>query len=100
MDEKKTYSYVGKVEIGTDEYRDLIEGLAKASADAEAQRSLKWAAEAKVSTLEKELAELTTKYNEYRDFIYSDAEIFKMFTCYQIKQMQSAQGDIEKDINN
>lgn len=98
MDEKKTYSYVGKVEIGTDEYRDLIEGLAKASADADAQRSLKWAAEAKVSTLEKKLAELTTKYNKYRDFIYSDADILKKFSGY--KQMQSAQGDIGEDINN
>lgn len=25
MEEKKTYSIIGKVEIGTDEYRDLIE---------------------------------------------------------------------------
>ena len=63
MEEKKTYSYVGKVEIGTDEYRDLIEGLAKASADADTQRALKWAAEAKVGTLEKKLAELTEKYD-------------------------------------
>lgn len=27
MDEKKVYSIIGKVEIGTDEYRDLIEAV-------------------------------------------------------------------------
>lgn len=33
MEDKKEYSMVGKVEIGTDEYRDLIESLAEAKAD-------------------------------------------------------------------
>ena len=28
-DKKKTYTIIGKVEIGTDEYRDLIEQLAE-----------------------------------------------------------------------
>ena len=32
MNEEKKYSIVGKVEIGTDEYRDLIAGLVKAEA--------------------------------------------------------------------
>lgn len=33
MEDKKEYSMVGKVEIGTDEYRDLIESLAEVRAD-------------------------------------------------------------------
>ena len=33
MEDRKEYSMVGKVEIGTDEYRDLIESLAEVRAD-------------------------------------------------------------------
>ena len=33
MEDKKEYSMVGKVEIGTDEYRGLIESLAEVRAD-------------------------------------------------------------------
>ena len=39
MNEEKKYTIVGKVEIGTDEYRDLIEGLADARNHASEERS-------------------------------------------------------------
>lgn len=39
MNEEKKYTIVGKVEIGTDEYRDLIEGLAEARNNASEERS-------------------------------------------------------------
>ena len=39
MNEEKKYSIIGTVKIGTDEYRDLISGLAKAEADADSYRA-------------------------------------------------------------
>lgn len=39
MEEKKTYSVVGTVTIGTDEYRDLITEKFQAEREAERQRS-------------------------------------------------------------
>ena len=40
MNEEKKYSIIGKVEIGTDEYRDLISGLSKAEADADSYKGI------------------------------------------------------------
>lgn len=64
MDEKKSYSVVGTVSIGTDEYRDLIEERASFKKDAEDYRSKFWkeesarkAAEEKVRGLEKQIEE-------------------------------------------
>ena len=53
MNEEKKYSIIGKVEIGTDEYRDLISGLSKAEADADLFRSKYWSEQNKTSDLEK-----------------------------------------------
>lgn len=72
--EKKTYSVIGTVEIGSDEYRDLIEGMARAEAEAYAQYSARWDAEArlreaekKILALENKLAEATERYNSLMD---------------------------------
>ena len=39
MSEEKKYEFVGKVEIGTDEYRDLIQDLERERACADKYRS-------------------------------------------------------------
>lgn len=63
MNEEKKYSIIGKVEIGTDEYRYLISGLAKAEADADLYRSRYWSEHSKTSDLDKKLEAMTEKAN-------------------------------------
>jgi hypothetical protein len=92
MDEKKTYSIIGKVEIGTDEYRDLIEGLAAATKEADSQRSSRWATESKLSEANQALRDMTAKYNELYDFVKSDAEVAAKLKIYRLeKTMQEAE---------
>ena len=67
MKEKKTYSVIGTVEIGTDEYRDLIEGMARAEAEADAQTSARWEAEARLRKAEEEIAALRKQIAELMD---------------------------------
>ena len=77
MEEKKTYSVIGTVEIGTDEYRDLIEGMARAEAEANAQTSARWEAEARLREAEKKLAEaekcLADMTKRYEDLLREEA---------------------------
>lgn len=61
MEEKKVYSVVGRVEIGTDEYRDLIETALSNAKQAEDYRSKYWSEQAKVSKLEKQVEALEAK---------------------------------------
>ena len=69
MNEEKKYSIIGKVEIGTDEYRDLISGLAKAEADADSYKGRYWSEQCKTSDLENKLKAMTEKANAMSEFI-------------------------------
>lgn len=81
-DEKKVYSVVGQVTIGTDEYRDLIEGKFSAERDRDDYRSKYWheqdvskKAEDRVKAQEKAIA-------LYREFVNADTErqnAYKLF---------------------
>lgn len=71
MEEKRTYNFVGTVEIGTDEYRDLIETVTRLKAENDALYLARWNAEAKLHEAEKKLAEtekcladMTERYEE------------------------------------
>ena len=89
MDEKKTYPVVGTVTISTEEYRDLITGLAEAKMDAEKKNS-RWCDEYnRARKLECELKELTEKYeqvtiarNRLSMFVSSDSERLKAYTLF------------------
>ena len=94
MDEKKNYSYIGKVEIGTDEYRDLIENLARATAEADAQRSRRWDLERQLSTAKDTIQELNANINDLLEFIRSDDAVSAKLAAYRFqKQMQKAEAD-------
>jgi len=64
-EEKKTYSMVGQVTIGTDEYRDLIESLADMTAEYKAEESKAWERYRKITTLEAKLKEMQV----YKDYV-------------------------------
>ena len=61
MEENKKYSIIGKVEIGTDEYRDLIESSLNSSKSADEYRSKYWAEQNKVNELKKQVEVLNAK---------------------------------------
>lgn len=70
MDEnRKTYSVIGKVEIGTDEYRDLIEEKSEALRDKSNWYNKYWEESSKVSKLQKELEEVRAELEKYKEFI-------------------------------
>lgn len=82
MDERKQYSVVGQVTIGTDEYRELIESKFSAEKDRDDYRSRYWH-EQDVSKKANEKVEAQKKALDlYKEFITSDAERlndYKMF---------------------
>ena len=83
MEENKKYSIVGKVEIGTDEYRDLIEGLQQAKHDADKNNSRYWEQYSKANNLEKELKAVTAAAEEYKAFINSSELIKAEYIKYR-----------------
>ena len=56
MSDEKKYSIISTVKIGTDEYRDLIEGKLEAENDRDEYRSKFWKEEEKSGALEKKVA--------------------------------------------
>ena len=74
MEEKKVYSVVGKVEIGTDEYRDLIETALSNAKQVEDYRSKYWAEQSKVSSLNKQIEALEEKIKKCEAFMKKTAK--------------------------
>lgn len=85
MDEKKTYAIVGKVEIGTDEYRELIEGKVNAQRELDDYRGKYWKEQNKVSELEKQIEELKGNYEKIADFVKQDNERYQCYVQYVSK---------------
>lgn len=88
MNEEKKYSIIGTVEIGTDEYRDLIAGLTKAEADADSYRSRYWSEQNKTSDLEKKLEAMTEKANAMSEFINSSEELKAKYALFLVSKQQ------------
>lgn len=86
MDEKKTYSVVGTVTIGTDEYRDLIENLKDAQKEAEKNNSVRWELYSKAQNLEAELKAVLEKLRELEAFMRSDEAVSTKFKLWRIEQ--------------
>ena len=90
MNEEKKYSIVGRVEIGTDEYRDLIEGLAEAKKDYSDADHKRWEEYRRANTAEEKVKELTEKYAELRAFIDSDETVATKLQLFRLKKMSEA----------
>lgn len=94
MSEEKKYSIVGKVEIGTDEYRELIESRMEFERKYDIANSNYWSEQSKVSKLEKELATTKANSEKYLEFINSSEEMktkYKLFLAK--KQIKEQEGD-------
>ena len=88
MNEEKKYSYIGKVEIGTDEYRDLISCLVKAEADADSYKGRYWSEQSKTSDLENKLEAMTEKANAMSEFINSSEELKAKYALFLVSKQQ------------
>lgn len=95
MEEKKTYTIIGKVEIGTDEYRDLIESLAyathRANENDDERRKEYWAHD----KTKKELTSALVKLANLNDFVNSSEEMKTKYKLFLAEQQLKEQGDDE-----
>lgn len=76
MSEEKKYTIVGKVEIGTDEYRDLLEERIEAQKESNDYMHRYWDEQSKVKKMEKKVEMMTEflktnkeRYAEYLQFV-------------------------------
>ena len=65
MEETKQYSIIGKVEIGTDEYRDLIESRMEQEKRAENYMREGWKKDEEINKLKKQVETLSARINKY-----------------------------------
>lgn len=92
-DKKKVYTIIGKVEIGTDEYRDLIEQLAESKKEADKWNNKYYETYWKLEKVEKELESTSTKFSSLNDFINSSDEIRTKYKLFLAEQQLKEQGD-------
>ena len=88
MNEEKKYAIIGKVEIGADEYRDLIAGMVKAEADADSYKGRYWSEQCKASNLEKKLEAMTEKADTMLEFINSSEELKAKYALFLVSKQQ------------
>lgn len=86
--EDKEYSIKGKVEIGTDEYRDLIEARLILEKEASNERSRRWDTENKLKELSDKLEIVTSKMNKLITYI-NTKNLTENFKIWQLEQEES-----------
>jgi len=89
-DDKK-YTIIGKVEIGTDEYRDLIEQKAEAENYASDYCSRYWEEQSKSKKLDKELSRLKNMLDE---FMSDHPEVQTDWSMFVTRKM--CNGDVDE----
>lgn len=94
-DKKKTYTIIGKVEIGTDEYRDLIEQLAESKKEADKWNSKYYDVYWKLEKVEKELESTSTRLSSLNEFINSSDEMRTKYKLFLAEQQLKEQEDSE-----
>lgn len=85
-DEKKVYSIVGQVTIGTDEYRDLIESTAKAEKEKEFYRDKYWAEQSTTRRLTEELDKLKDKLALIALFFSENSTVKADFDGFKVRK--------------
>lgn len=69
MEDRKEYSIIGKVEIGTDEYRDLIERAVCEAKRADEYRTKYWNEEAECKKRDAQIEELKAEIKKLKDLL-------------------------------
>ena len=86
MEERKEYSIIGKVEIGTDEYRDLIEEKAEAQKNADDYRSKYWDVQSQKSKADDKIKALSATIENYTNFFETHEEVQKMYKKWMLER--------------
>ena len=81
-EERKQYSIVGKVEIGTDEYRDLIEEKNEAEKQSDVNLHRAWNAEKERDELKKKVETQEKTIKRYKGFISMTEERATDYNLY------------------
>ena len=84
--EEKKYSIIGKVEIGTDEYRDLIEAVKDSERKYNDEYNTRWKEFRRAEEAEKRVKELQGELEPLKNFINSSEELKTKFKLYLIEQ--------------
>ena len=94
-DEKKEYTIKGKVEIGTDEYRDLIEKNIILDHEVSETRSARWKVEREKSELEQKYKETCSEIDLLMNFlVLNDLSIkFKQYK-FDVKCHQNEEDEV------
>lgn len=87
-DEKKEYSFIGKVEIGTDEYRDLISTTTRLSAEHSKMCSDYWNERSRGDKLERALRRAQQEIASLRGFIESNEKFVAQYSLYLFEKKQ------------
>ena len=90
MDEKKVYGIIGKVEIGTDEYRDLIEQAIEFRKQMEEYRSEKWKAESETKKAKDALKDAEDRLQKINEFLKQDKDLFLRFQMWLLGEEKNA----------
>ena len=81
--EDRKYSVIGKVEIGTDEYRDLIESRMEIEKDKDRYMREGWKKDEEINTLKKKVEILTQKVEKCEKFFKNNynatGDVFSVF---------------------
>lgn len=95
-DEIKTYSIIGKVEIGTDEYRDLIEGRLEAEKESDNYRNKYWDKQSEASKLSDKVKALEKTLDEYKKYINSSERRLNDFNQYMVELRFAVEAEEEE----
>jgi hypothetical protein len=93
MEDKKVYTIIGKVEIGTDEYRDLIEQVAESKRDADKWNDKYYTEHWELERVKKELTNALTKLSSYNDFFNSSEEMKTKYKLFLAEKQLKEQSD-------
>lgn len=88
MEQEKKYSIVGKVEIGTDEYRDLIEGIKDLENRVNDGSARYWSEYNRANTAETKCKALQEQVDEFKEFITSSEELTTKFKQFKLEKLQ------------
>ena len=84
--ERKEYSVIGKVEIGTDEYRDLIEGLKEAEKNYTEESNKRWKEYSRANEAENKLKALQEQFDDLNGFVNSSEELIAKFKVFKFEK--------------
>ena len=90
LNEDKKYSIVGKVEIGTDEYRDLIEAVKDSERKYHDEWQERYKQQTRANDLEQKLKALQEPFDELNEFVNSSEELIAKFKLFKFEKYNNS----------